>query len=274
MTEPPTPRAEDRSVLERTGPDPARTVPYGPAAHQVYEVHEPSGSPRAWVVLIHGGFWRAEWDRTHLRPLAGALTRDGYAVALVEYARPGLPGGGWPGTGEDVAAAVAAVLREEADGSDAAERAGSGDTAPVVLAGHSAGGHLAVWLLHRPEGRGVRGAVSLAGCLDLRLVHELGLGDGAALNLMGQHPEEEPDGWAAADPARLGRTPYPVVVLHGDEDERVPETVSQSWWEQAATPGRDRLVLLPGAGHFQLIDPEAAAYAALLDGVEDLLSRP
>lgn len=258
----PTPPAADRSVLDRSGPDPSRTVAYGPAAHQVYEVHEPSGSPRAWVALIHGGFWRAEWDRTHLRPLAGALARDGYAVALVEYGRPGMPGGGWPATGEDVVAAVAALVRDEAGG------------APVVLAGHSAGGHLAVWLLHRPEAQGVRGAVALAGCLDLHLVHELGLGDGAALGLMALPPEEAPDAWAGADPARLGSTPYPVVALHGDVDERVPESVSRSWWEQAATAGRDRLTTLPGAGHFALIDPEAAAYAALLDGVEDLLERP
>ena len=251
---------EDRSVLDRSGPEPARTVSYGRAAHQVYEVHEPSGPPRGWVVLVHGGFWRAEWDRTHLRPLAGALARDGYAVALIEYVRPGMPGGGWPATGEDVAAAAAAVLREAAD-------------APVVLAGHSAGGHLAVWALHRPETQGVRGAVSLAGCLDLHLVHEDGLGDSAAQGLMGAPPQEAPEAWAGADPALLGRTAYPVVVLHGDADERVPVSVSQSWWDRAATPGRDRWSLLPGAGHFSLVDPEAAAYATLLASVEALLGR-
>lgn len=254
------PPTEDRSVLERTGPAPARIVPYGTADHQVYEVYEPPGTPHGWVVLVHGGFWRAEWDRTHQRPLAGALARDGYAVALVEYSRPGLPGGGWPATGEDVAAAVAAVVRQAAG-------------APVVLVGHSAGGHLAVWALHRPEARGVSGAVSLAGCLDLHLVHEHGLGDGAALNLMGVPPQEAPDTWAAADPARLGRTPYPVVVLHGDDDQRVPLAVSCSWWERAATPGRDRWTVLPDTGHFPVIDPEAPAYATLLASVAELSGR-
>ena len=253
--------AEDRSVLDRTGPEPARTVPYGPAPHQVYEVHAPPSPPRGWVILVHGGFWRAEWDRTHQRPLAGALVRDGYALALVEYVRPGMPGGGWPATGEDLAAAVAAVVRDEVAG------------APVVLVGHSAGGHLAVWALHRPEAEGVHGAVSLAGCLDLHLVHEEGLGDGAALNLMGAAPRAEPEAWAGADPARRGRTPYPVVVLHGDQDQRVPVAISLSWWDRAGTPGRDRWTVLPGAGHFSLIDPDAPAYATLLESVEDLLRR-
>lgn len=252
---------EDRSVMDRTGPDPARTLSYGRADHQVYEVHEPSGSPRAWVVLVHGGFWRAEFDRVHLRPLAGALARDGYAVALVEYVRAGMPGGGWPAPGEDLVAAVAAVVRDEAAG------------APVVLVGHSAGGHLGVWALHRPEMPGVSGVVSLAGCLDLLLVHEHGLDEGAALNLMDVPPEEAPEAWAGADPTRLGPTPYPVVVVHGDADQRVPVAVSQSWWARAATPGRDRWTVLPGVGHFSLIDPEAPAYVTLLDAVEGLIGR-
>lgn len=250
----------DRSVLHRTGPEPARTVSYGPAEHHVYEVHEPSGPPRGWVVLVHGGFWRGRWDRTHQRPLAGALAQEGYAVALVEYVRSGMPGGGWPATGEDLAAAVTAVVRDEAAG------------APVVLAGHSAGGHLAVWALHRPEIQGVRGAVSLAGCLDLHLVHDLGLDDGAALDLMGGPPEADPRAWDGADPTRLGRTAYPVVVLHGDADDRVPQDVSASWWRQAATPGRDRMHTLPDVGHFALIDPEAPTYRTLLGSLEDLIA--
>lgn len=251
----------DRGILTATGPEPVRRAAYGPAAHHVYEVFLPDTPPRAWVVLVHGGFWRAEWDRAHLRPLAAGIAGEGYAVALVEYVRPGMSGGGWPATGEDLAAAVAAVVRDEAAG------------IPVVLVGHSAGGHLAVWVLHRPESEGVRGAVSLAGCLDLRLVHEEDLGDGAALNLMAATPQEQPEAWAEADPARLGRTPYPVAIVHGDRDERVPVAVSRSWWERAGTPDRDRWHVLPDAGHFSLIDPEAPAYTTLRESVEGLLRR-
>lgn len=256
----------DRGVLGLRGPDPSRTVPYGPAAHQVYEVHEPPGEPHAWVVLVHGGFWRAEWDRVHLRPLAAALAEEGYAVALVEYVRPGLPGGGWPATGDDVVAAVAAVGRDEAG------------ACPVVLVGHSAGGHLAVWALHRVGEAeastvpGLAGAVSLAGCLDLHLVHRLGLDGDAAAALMGSTPAADPTAWDAADPARLGRAPYPVVVVHGDQDEQVPLEVARSWWEQAGDPGRDRLVLLPGVTHFPLVDPTHPARTVLRDAIEGLLA--
>ena len=253
--------AADRAILTASGPAPAGTYSYGPQAHQVYEVHLPTGTPSGWLVLVHGGFWRAAWDRTHLRPLAAALTEQGYGVALVEYARSGMPGGGWPATGEDVAAALAAVRREQ-----------TGEL-PVVLVGHSAGGHLAVWSLHRPEARGVAGAVSLAGCLDLHLVHDLGLGDGAAAALLGSTPQTDPAGWEGADPARLGRTPYPVAVVHGDQDEQVPVEVSRSWWERASTPVRDLFEVLPGTTHFSLIDPGHPSHSSLLAAVEALL-RP
>lgn len=262
------PTSTDRGVLDRPAPPPDQVLRLGDAEHQVIDLYLPAGpAAPAWVVLVHGGFWRAEWDRTHLRPLATALRARGYAVALVEYARTGTAGGGWPGTFDDVAAALAAVR----------DHAATDRPAPVVLVGHSAGGHLAAWVLHQPAAAPARGrpdvvgAVSLGGCLDLAMVADLGLDDGAAVDLLGGSPAEVPGRYDAADPARLGRTPYPLVVVHGTADEKVPPAVARSWWRSAGTPGRDRLVLLDGVGHFPLIDPDAPAFAALTSQIGWLL---
>lgn len=260
----------DRGILDRPAPGPDRVLRYGDADHQVVDVYLPAGPPPAWVVLVHGGFWRAVWDRTHLRPLADALRAQGYAVALVEYARTGMDGGGWPGTFDDVAAALAAVRGDVA---------GSPHAAPLVVVGHSAGGHLAAWLLHQPVtaagagGAPVLGAVSLAGCLDLAMVADLGLDDGAARDLLGGGPDDVPERFAAADPARLGRTPYPLVVVHGTADEKVPVQVAHAWWSAAGTPGRDRLVLLEGVGHFPPIDPGTPSFEVLTEQIAGLLAR-
>lgn len=249
----------DRSILDHPELPAGRTVAYGPRPHHVYEVVGDEHAGRGWVVLVHGGFWKAEWDRTHLRPLAAALARDGYAVALLEYARAGMAGGGFPGTFDDVRAALAAVRREAG-------------TAPLVLAGHSAGGHLAVWLLHQPEAEGVAGAVSLAGCLDLTLTADLGLGGGAAAALMGGGPGDRPELYPGADPSRLGAAPYPVVVVHGTADEAVPLTVAESWWSACATEGRDRLVVLEGVSHFPLVDPGAPCHGVVREHLARLLA--
>jgi acetyl esterase/lipase len=247
-----------RDVLTRPAPAPTRTVRFGPGIQGEYDVWSPPAAA-VTVVLVHGGFWRAEWDRRHLHPMAAGLAAAGWAVALPEYRRSGMPGGTWPAPGADLAAALTAIRSDE-------QLPG-----PLVLVGHSAGGHLAVWLLHQPESAGVLGAVSLAGCLDLRMVGRLGLDDGAADALMGgsdwiQEPE------LGADPCDLGPTPCPVHLLHGRHDELVPLAVSQSWLEQAGTPGRDTLSVLEEADHFDLVDPESSAWPTVLAQVAALVA--
>lgn len=255
--------SDSEDVLTRPAPPPTRTVRYGSSAHEVYDVQEPTTDPSGiCVVLVHGGFWRERYDRTHLRPLAAALAGRGHLCVLVEFRRTGMPGGGWPGTGLDVAHALQVVRARETTPST-----------PVVIVGHSAGGHLALWALHQPAAAGVRGAVSLAGCVDLALVTSLHLGDGAGRDLMLGIPAERTAMHAAADPARLGRTPVPVVLLHGTADTEVPARVSQSWWAAAGTPGRDRLQLLDGVGHYALIDPGSATFDTVEGAVVDLALR-
>lgn len=242
-----------RDVLNRPARDPDRTVRFGPAPLLEYDVWS---APRAGVtvVLIHGGFWRAEWDRTHLRSMAAALADAGFTVALPEYHRTGMPGGSWPGPGDDVAMAMDAI------------RADAQLPRRVVVVGHSAGGHLAVWLLHQGEAAGVIGAVSLAGCLDLRMVGRLGLGDGAAHALMGSSDwVTEPS--LLADPCDLGPTPVPVRLVHGRADAQVPLAVSESWMARCGTLSRDALLVLDEADHFDLIDPESSAWPSTLEQI-------
>ncbi|MCK0113112.1 alpha/beta hydrolase [Ornithinimicrobium sp. F0845] len=245
-----------RDVLSRPARDPDRTVSLGPAPHQEYDVWLAPGA-EVTVVLVHGGFWRAAWDRSHLRATAEALAGQGYAVGLPEYRRSGMPGGTWPGPGEDLAAALEAI------------RDDPGLPSPTVLVGHSAGGHLAVWLLHRPEAAGVLGAVSLAGCLDLRMVGRLDLDDGAADALMGGGAWRQAD-FLGADPVDLGPAPVPVHLVHGRADEQVPLAVSESWMARCGTAGRDTLTVLEDADHFDVIDPASEAWPTVLQRVAEL----
>ncbi|HEY7989733.1 MAG TPA: alpha/beta hydrolase, partial [Lapillicoccus sp.] len=169
---------------------PSRTTAYGIDPDQVYDVRLPATGLAAptgtTVVVVHGGFWKAEWDRAHAAPQAQAFAEAGHHVAVVEYRRTGMRGGGWPATFADVSAAVDAVLADPA----LPDR--------LVLVGHSAGGHLVTLAATRPEARSLAGVVALAGCVDLALTWDLGLGDGAAARFMG---DADAAAWTAADPA-------------------------------------------------------------------------
>jgi acetyl esterase/lipase len=225
------------------------------AAHDdgLVDVHLPAGlapEPRTLVCFVHGGFWRSAWDRRHARPLANALAERGYVVAVPEYRRGA---GAWPATAEDVEAAVTATpgLLE-----------GIGvPTTGTVLVGHSAGGHLVLWLANQPVDVGR--VVALAPVGDLRMAAVTGMGDGAAAAFLGGTPEQVPEVYAAADPATrlLSRPACEVVVVHGDRDEAVPVQSSRGL---AGRFGWLDYRELAGVDHSQVIDPLSDAWPSVL----------
>jgi acetyl esterase/lipase len=224
------------------------------------DVHLPPGPvrPRPLLFYVHGGFWRQAWDRRHARPFADALAREGYVVAVPEYRRVG-GAGGWPGTADDVDAALTATpgLLE-----------GIGvPTSAVTLVGHSAGGHLALWLANQPHlSPAVGRVVALAPVGDLRWAAEHGTGSGAVVDLLGGTPAEVPEVYDAADPATRLRTrpTSEVVLLHGDQDEDVPVQSSRGlkgrfdWLDYRE---------LAGVDHLALVDPGSDAWPVVRDAI-------
>ncbi len=95
-----------QEVLNLPVPPADHRITYGAAPQQFGELRLPrnSAGPHPVVLLVHGGCWQGAYDITHSRPLAAAIADAGYAVWSVEYRRLGQPGGGWPGTFDDVAA--------------------------------------------------------------------------------------------------------------------------------------------------------------------------
>jgi acetyl esterase/lipase len=173
---------EDRSILSLEAPPPDLALPNA----DVY-FGDPS---RPVVLLLHGGFWRPEYDRIHLRPMAVALRDLGWPVYLAEYRRePGNP----VAMVQDVRAALAAVNRD------------------VIVIGHSAGGHLAL-LMNAPK------TIALAPVADLTMARDLNLDDGAVNDFLGMYEQHDFEPRAAR-----------AVLVHGIEDQIVPYPVSQSY---------------------------------------------
>lgn len=255
-------------VLQRDAEGPDATLRYADHPDGIVEVFLPASlgtpaTPHPLAIAVHGGFWRQEFDRVHLRPLAGALTRAGWVVALPEYRRTGPGGGGgWPATGDDVATALRVVPGELG----AVAPGWTDPAAPAVVLGHSAGGHLALWAGLRQSADHVARVVALAPVTDLRRAAEDRLDDGAAQLLLGGEPHEVPEAYDAADPfsglavhGTAGSRHPAVTIIHGSADLQVPAAMSRA---AATRHPRVHHVELDGVEHFALIDPLSEAFTA------------
>jgi acetyl esterase/lipase len=232
---------EDRSVLTRPAPPPDEVVRYGELADQVidrWHAADPGGRPL--VAIVHGGFWRPEYDRTHVGPMANALRDAGWDVAAIEYRRqPGNP----DVTVSDVAAALAQIDR------------------PLVTLGHSAGGHLVLWAAAAAPPPQLVATVALAPVADLDLAAELALDGDAVVAFLGAEPATRRD----LDPARLPAPATPTAIVHGSADEIVPLAVAESY---AGRHPATRLTPVAGTGHLAVIDPLSAAWPVVAGELE------
>lgn len=244
-------------------------VRYGAGRAQIAELWLPPGCDRPPVLaLVHGGFWRQVYTKRLMHALAKVAVDCGWAAYNIEYRRVGPGGsGGWPATFDDVSDAI--------DGLDAHGAVRDGG---VVTCGHSAGGHLALWLAGprattsrppQPHRVRVRAVISLAGIPDLVAAHRLDLGAGAVSALMGGSPRELPERYQLGSPAELLPLGVPQFLLHGQRDRTVPATLSEAHVSRARQSGDDaEYIPVPEAGHLDMIrrrGAPAAQMAALLE---------
>jgi acetyl esterase/lipase len=254
------------AACSESGEDPPmrRTSParhaYGEDPSQWGDLFLPDGEPLGVVVVVHGGFWKAEYGAEQYGgPLASDLADRGWAAWNLEYRRVG-NGGGAPATFDDVAAGIDHLAELDLD------------LTTVVTLGHSAGGHLATWAAAR-GGHGwtervpVTHVISQAGVLDLRAADADGLGGGAVRALLGHAPTAAD---ARFDPAQQLPLDVPVWCVHGTDDDIVPPSQSASYVERARAAGATAELLEVPGDHFAVIDPATQAWArqvAVLDTI-------
>ncbi len=249
---------------------------YGHEPFQYGDLYVPEdGKLHPVVILIHGGFWRAAYELSLMTKLAQDLVTKRIAVWNIEYRRVGNSGGGWPGTLLDVARASDYLKMIAVDYALDLQR--------VVVVGHSAGGHLALWLGARGKlvqdsdlvssdaPLTLRGVVSLAGAMDLEHVWQLGLGNDAVVELLDGSPEEVPERYAMASPLEHLPLGIEQVLIHGTEDDSVPLIVSQEYADRARSLGDTvKLIKVVGGNHFVVIDPASTAWNRAVEEIKRL----
>jgi acetyl esterase/lipase len=272
-------------VLSRVPPAADHRIPYGAGALQFGDLRLPkltAGKLAPVVMFVHGGWWKAAYDLTYGGHLCEALRGQGIATWSIEYRRVGDAGGGWPGTFEDVAAGYE-FLRELGTRYPL-------DLGRVVVAGHSAGGHLAFWLAGRhhvpaesPIARPaaslrMHGVVALAGAVGLQMTIDLSgwftfAHDKQEIaNFLGGLPADVPERYKAGDPAELLPFNVAQVLVQGTEDDQIPPQLPRRWAERAGRVGDTvRVEIVPGADHLDVVDPESKAWPRVLAALETAL---
>lgn len=252
-------------LLSRPKPAPDATVTYGADALQLVDVWRPStgsgqgrAGPHPAVVMIHGGCWQtAIAERDIMNWIADDLRTHGVGVWNIEY-RGVDRGGGYPGTYQDVAAAADLFAAKRG-------KYGFRTDAPVVVIGHSAGGHLALWLARRgalAKGDALRGPSTGSGeplKVDLA-ISQGGLPDLRAQSGLPDHPcgadaakKMASDQYARTSPPEMPKGSARELQFNNDLDRIAPPAFGKAYGAEMVTTA--------GEGHVELIAPDSKSWA-------------
>ncbi|CAH0261640.1 hypothetical protein SRABI118_03237 [Massilia sp. Bi118] len=267
--------------LALKGPVPNATFAYGSAPSQFAELFIPGGpGPFPVAVLVHGGCWTKEFGGiTQLRNLAGALAERGIASWNVEYRRVDEPGGGYPGTYQDINAALSML----------AQQAGRYplDLSRLVAVGHSAGGQLVQWMagraripasspLYQPDPLPVKNVVSLGGLADLRREQALikSSCDREIGQLTGAPSDKRPDVFADTNAGDLLPNGSRTILVTGELDNISPPRVARDYAARARAAGdAAEVVILPGASHYDEVAASSHSWPQVAKAIESALKR-
>jgi len=244
-------------------PNPAadHVIYYGEESLQFGELRLPPGpGPHPVTVLIHGGCWLADYDIAHIRKLAAAFTAEGIATWTIEYRRVGDPGGGWPGTFDDVANAADHLMTIAGSYSLDMDR--------VLVAGHSAGGHLAIWLANRPTQWPAElnptAVLALAPAADLAWLHGKKVCGNVVDKLMGGSPQQVPQRYQRGSGTERLPLEVPQTIVIGQYDEYWAP-VGYRYIESAKRQGSElHVIIATESGHFEMIDPDSTTWPLVL----------
>jgi len=255
-------------------------ISYGSDPVQFADLRLPKGKgPFPVAVVIHGGCWISTFaDLRNTAPLSDALRNAGLATWNVEYRRVDQNGGGWPGTFKDVASAI--------DHLKTIAKNHKLDMNRVIVVGHSAGGHLALWAAARhrlskdsplftAKPLRITGAVSLAGPGNLQSLlptQKQVCGDVPITKLIGGSPNELPQRYHDASPVELLPLGVQQILITGSQDRAVPPTHGKEYQEQARKSGdKAEMIVIDNAGHFEVIAPSSAAWPIVERAVLSLI---
>ena len=252
-------------ILENAAKPADMRLSYGSDKYQFADLRVPKGNgPFPIVISIHGGYWRAKYDLEYMGHMCDALAAKGIATWNLEYRRVGNPGGGWPGTFEDVRNGYHYIVQNA--------KKYNLDERTIIVTGHSAGGHLALCLAsYEPT---VKNVIAFAGVVDLQRAWEEHLSDDAVVELLGGTPSAVPEHYEEADTMRRSIESAAQFLVHGTGDDIVPVSFSSTYAEKKIKSGEKvTFISLPAADHFDVVDPNSKTWPDIEQRIVNIASN-
>ena len=211
------------------------------------------------LIFIHGGCWLNAYGYEHAKGMYHALAELGMGVYVTEYRRVGDEGGGWPGSLDDVTQAISTALKRIEN---------EGRYTNIYIAGHSAGGHLALLAAQRLSSSSlnlsradIKRIIGLAAITDIQSYAKgHNSCQSATAKFMNGTPEDVPTAYQRATP-RPTHGSLPITLLQGDADSIVPA-------RHAVLSGTNQKIIKNG-GHFDWLHPESTSFDALLEVISE-----
>lgn len=268
-------------LTRRPLPEPSRSIVLGDGRSDIVDLWLPEGAgPHPVVLMIHGGCWqKAIADRTLMNYAADALRQKGFAVWNIEYRGVDENGGGYPGTFEDVAQAADALRDYAPEYQLNLDR--------VVVTGHSAGGHLGVWLagrsrlpqtspLRQDNPLAIAAVLNVGGLADLEASAPITLRSclSSIMNDLTGYPDEtRQDVFSDTSPVTM--LPFGVrqISVNGARDGIAPPQLGKSYTARVKEAGDEGEFVLVEGGHVELIAPGTQAFNRQVEIIIDLFKE-
>lgn len=236
-------------------------INYGNSQSQFCELYLPEKACKGTVCLLHGGFWSMPYGLEQFDDVSQCLSQHGYCVWNIEYRRSGEVGYDWKHAFEDAVTAVNELIEVKKSVSQL-------DLDNVYVMGHSAGGHLAIWLNSQTLKVPIKKSIGLAPILDLNLAYIENAGNRAVEKLLMGSPTEFPERYDYGSPILQDNKNNSELIIHGVDDDYVPIEWSESYFESAIKQTYVDLIKLSNCGHMDFLDISSVAFQTILELLE------
>jgi acetyl esterase/lipase len=239
-------------------------IQYGSDIYHAGDLYIPEYNGKGIICLLHGGFWKMPYDKTQFNKVAERLVKIGFVVWNIEYRRVDYSGAGYPGTFTDIVEAIN-YLEQLTNRFELKKQ-------KVFIAGHSAGGQLALWLGSNANKINMKPfmVIGLAPVVDLEKCYESIDRKNFVYALLKCSPAENAQLYKTVSPICLLANIERQAIIYCENDEALPASEIEDYIKKCRDfDGIIEIAKIDKGGHMDFIDSNSKAIDEFIKILEE-----